>query len=152
MKYTLFLVIFLETFNNFDILFKYLKALKHGIQNRYHIQHIDIYQSYFKFLHQNGDFKTLLKAADVMIEIYDKQISPLEWICKVFVEKHQELENNILKSDIGEYIGKLLEMNSTSVFGLMARGAHKYQLEDYVGARDVLLKGLFFFKFILCVH
>lgn len=86
-----------------------------------------------------------MTAAEDMTVIYEKQVIPLEWICKVYVQKGQEFNGSILKSDIGDYIDKLLEMNSSSVLGLMARGAYKYQLNDFVGARDVLVKGTLYF-------
>ena len=112
------------------------------MKNRNHIQHLEIYQSYFKLLHQSEESNSLLKAADEMIKIYEKNSIPLEWICKIFIEKGEEFENDVLDFDIEIYITKLLELNSTSILGLMASGSYKFKKEDFVGARDVLVKGM----------
>ncbi|CAO1345988.1 unnamed protein product [Diamesa serratosioi] len=122
----------------------FLESLEIGIQDRQHLQHIDIYQNYFQLLYvKKNNFEVLLKAAEEMSIIYTNNISPLEWICKVYVENQESGSFSInmnLKSNFGIYVEKLLELNSNSVLGLMASGLVKYAIGDLIGARDVLLK------------
>lgn len=126
----------------------FLESLEIGIQDRQHLQHIDIYQNYFQLLYaQKTKYDVLLKAAEEMSNIYSNNVSPLEWICKVYIENQESGSfsiNENLKSNFGIYVEKLLELNSNSVLGLMASGLVKYAIGDLIGARDVLLKGKHF--------
>lgn len=121
-----------------------LECLEVGISDKNHMYHLDIYQNYFKLLHQKARHVDLVKAAEEMTAIYANNVIPLEWICKVYIENDGSNAfaiNENLKSNFGVYVERLLELNSNSVLGLMANGFVKYAIGDFIGARDVLLRG-----------
>lgn len=120
---------------------EFLECLEVGIKDQNHMYHVDIYQYYFKILHQKERFSELIKAAEEMTTIYSTNVVPLEWICKVYIEtenKGFKISEN-LKVNFGIYVEKLLEINPRSVLGLTASALVKFAIEDFVGSRDILI-------------
>lgn len=141
------LTIFMRTQNRELALEKYkdefLECLEIGIEDRNHLYHIDIYQNYFKLLHEKQRLEQLIKSAEDMTAIYSNNVIPLEWICKVYIDNENNSSfkiNEVLKSNFGIYVEHLLEINSSSVLGLTASALVKFAIGDLAGSRDILLK------------
>ncbi|KAG5677413.1 hypothetical protein PVAND_007171 [Polypedilum vanderplanki] len=122
---------------------EFLECLEVGIKDKNHVYHVDIYQSYFKVLHQKQRFIELVKAAEEMVEMYPSSVIPLEWICKMYIENENNQSfqiNECLKSNFGIYVERLLEINPNSVLGLSASALIKFSIGDMASSRDILLK------------
>lgn len=122
---------------------EFLECLEIGIQDKGHVYHTEIYQNYFKLLHQKGRLDELVRAAEEMTTVYGNNSIPLEWICKVYIENESNVSfkiNEILKSNFGIYVERLLELNANSVLGLTASAFVKYAIGDLTTSRDILNK------------
>lgn len=122
---------------------EFLECLEIGIQDKSHVYHTEIYQNYFKLLHQKGRLDELVRAAEEMTKTYGNNTIPLEWICKVYIENESNESfkiNEILKSNFGIYFERLLELNANSVLGLTASAFVKYAIGDLTTSRDILIK------------
>lgn len=122
---------------------EFLECLEVGIQDKSHVYHIEIYQHFFKTLHQKGKLDELIKAAEEMTLIYGNNCIPLEWICKIYIENESNEAfkiNESLKSNFGIYVERLLELNANSILGLTASAFVKYSIGDLTTSRDILIK------------
>lgn len=122
---------------------EFLECLEVGIQDKSHVYHVDIYQHFFKILHQKRRLVELVKAAEDMTLVYGNNCIPLEWICKVYIENEANESfkiNENLKSNFGIYVELLLEINANSVLGLTASAFVKYSIGDLTASRDILVK------------
>lgn len=120
---------------------EYLECLEIGIQDKEHLHHLDICRDYFKLLNQKGRLEELTRAAEGMTIIYNNNVVPLEWICKIYIENETFAISENLKANFGIYVERLLELNANSVLGLMASGLVKFAIGDLASARDILVKG-----------
>lgn len=77
-----------------------------------------------------------------MIETFNKDPYPLEWICKLWVEFVAEGRDiSMLKDSISEYVNKLQSLNATASSINMALGAIHYCQLELIKAREELSKG-----------
>lgn len=120
---------------------EFLECLEVGIQDRNHLHHLDICCDYLKLLNQKGRVDELTRAAENMTGVYTNNVIPLEWICKVYIENESFAISENLKSNFGIYVERLLELNPSSVLGLMASGLVKFAIGDLPAAREILTKG-----------
>ena len=127
---------------------EFLECLEIGFQDKEHVYHLDICRDYFKILHQKGKLEELTRAAEEMSIVYNNNLVPLEWICKIYIENESFKISENLKANFGIYVERLLELNQNSLLGLMASGLVKFTIGDLAGARDVLVKGEFLILFI----
>ena len=123
---------------------EFLECLEIGFQDKEHVYHLDICRDYFKILHQKGRLEELTRAAEKMSNVYNNNLVPLEWICKIYIENESFKISENLKANFGIYVERLLELNQSSLLGLMASGLVKFMIGDLAGARDVLVKGEMF--------
>lgn len=82
-----------------------------------------------------------LQKAVTMTELYPREVSPLEWICKVYSENVDSSTvnlNSLLKSPIESYADVLLNLNKNSSLGILAKAVSLYSTEKYSQARDLL--------------
>lgn len=122
---------------------EFLECLEVGIEDKSHTYHVDIYQHYFKILHQKGKLDKLVKAAEEMTLTYGNNCIPLEWVCKIYIENENNESfkiNENLKSNFGIYSNRILELNANSVLGLTASAFVKYSIGDLTTSRDILIK------------
>lgn len=120
---------------------EFFECLEIGFQDKEHVYHVDICHDYFKLLHQKGMLEELTKSAEVMTTIYPNNATPLEWICKVYIENESFAISQHLKSNFGIYVERLIELSPNSVLGLTASALVKYTIGDLPGSRDILVKG-----------
>lgn len=76
-----------------------------------------------------------------MTELYPREVSPLEWICKVYSENVDSSTvnlNSLLKNPIESYADVLLNLNKNSSLGILAKAVSLYSTEKYSQARDLL--------------
>jgi superkiller protein 3 len=119
---------------------EFLECLEIGFRDKEHVHHMDICRDYFKLLYQSKRYEELTKSAEEMSLVYPKSPVPLEWICKIYIENENFNINLHLKSNFGIYVERLLELNSTSILGMMASSMIKFGIGDLPLARDVLIK------------
>lgn len=108
--------------------------------------HIDLFKAYLKLLYKVGSKQpdTLLREACVMTTQFEKEVYPLEWICKVFVDHIDDTDFEtiaFLDQPIEFYADRLLALSPNSTFGLMTRSIYLFRSGQYLMARDTLLKG-----------
>lgn len=120
---------------------EFLECLEIGFQDQNHVYHLDICRDYFKLLHQKGKLEELTRAAEEMTNVYNSNLVPLEWICKIYIENETFKISENLKANFGIYVERLLELNANSLLGLMASGLVKSAIGDLASARDILVKG-----------
>lgn len=120
---------------------EFLECLEIGFQDKEHVYHMDICRDYFKILHQRGKLEELTRSTEEMTLIYPNNPTPLEWICKVYIENENFAISENLKSNFGLYVERLIELCPSSVLGLTASSLVKFTIGDLVGSRDILVKG-----------
>ncbi|CRK95703.1 CLUMA_CG009161, isoform A [Clunio marinus] len=119
---------------------EYLECLEIGIQDKNHLHHFEICRDYFKLLHQKRRFEDLTRKAEEISSVYENNVMPLEWICKIYIENEDFPISQYLKSNFGLFVERLLELNPNSVIGLMASALVKLVIGDLGVARDILVK------------
>lgn len=119
---------------------EFLECLEIGFRDANHVHHVDICRDYFKLLYQSKRCEEIAKGAEEMAAIYPKSPIPLEWICKVYIENENFNINEHLKSNFGIYVERLLELNASSILGLMASSMIKFAIGDLPLARELLMK------------
>lgn len=80
-----------------------------------------------------------------MTRLFEKEVYPLEWICKVFVDRIDDndfVTLSYLENPIEFYAERLLAMSPNSTLGLMTRAIHFCRVGQFVKARETLLKGM----------
>lgn len=109
--------------------------------------HVDLFKAYLKLLYKvnskNPD--TLLREASAMNTIFEKEVYPLEWICKVFVDRINDTDFDTishLDKSIEFYSERLLAMSPNSTLGLMTQSIHLCQSGQFLKAKETLLKGI----------
>jgi superkiller protein 3 len=125
---------------------EFLECLEIGFQDKNHVHHVEICRDYFQILNQKNKLEELIQGAEEMSSVYENNVVPLEWICKVYIENESFAISEHLKSNFGMYVERLLELNPNSVLGLMASALVKFTIGDLAGSRDILVKG----KLIIC--
>lgn len=108
--------------------------------------HVDLFKAYLKLLYKVGSKwpETLMREASNMTRLFEKEVYPLEWICKVFVDRIDDVDFDtvsFLEHPIEFYSERLLAMSPNSTLGLMTKSIHLCRLGQFVQARETLLKG-----------
>lgn len=109
--------------------------------------HVDLFKAYLKLLYKVGSQfpDRLLREASAMTRLFDKEVYPLEWICKVFVDRIDDpgfVKLSYLDDPIEFYAERLLALSPNSTLGLMTKSIHLCRIGQFLQARDTLLKGL----------
>lgn len=120
---------------------EFLECLEIGFQDKDHVYHMDICRDYFKILHQRGKLEVLTRSTEEMASIYPNNPTPLEWVCKIYIENEGFAISENLKSNFGLYVERLIELNPNSVLGLTASAMVKFTIGDLTSSRDILVKG-----------
>ncbi|CAD7078460.1 unnamed protein product [Hermetia illucens] len=103
--------------------------------------HLESYKRYIKLLYNTSRSADCLQKAVTMTELYPREVSPLEWICKVYSENVDSSTvnlNSLLKNPIESYAEGLLNLNKNSSLGILAKAVSLYSTEKYSQARDLL--------------
>lgn len=131
----------------------FVEALAHSCAHpdgeQHHVLdiHVDLYKAYLKLLYKVG-LKwpdTLLREAAAMTQLFEKEVYPLEWICKVFVDRIEDADFatvSYLTNPIEFYADRLLALSPNSTFGLMTKSIHLCRVGQFLLAKEALLKGL----------
>ena len=90
----------------------------------------DLFKKYLKLLHSLKNYKKLLEKAGEMSEKYSNDIFPLEWICKIYAENHEnkELFDDYLYGKMEE----ALKINPNSTLILVANGIQLFYDQNYI--------------------
>lgn len=110
-----------------------------------------LYSDYLQILHKQGNREKLLEEAKNMHLLYEDDILPLEWICKVYNECY--IECNILSESIEEnvkqFCEKLVKIQENSGMGLFTKAVLLFKQGNISEAEQLLRKGLFIYlKFL----
>jgi superkiller protein 3 len=80
----------------------------------------DLFKKYLKLLHTLKDLPKLLTKACEMSEKYTNDIFPLEWICKIYAENHENVE--LFDDNLYWKMDFALNMSPNSTLVLVANG------------------------------
>lgn len=101
------------------------------------------YIHYLKVLNELCDYEKLLESTEEMQKLYPNDLSPFEWICKVYVKLY--LDNHDMEHLFAERAKtastKLLEENTESVMGLLTKAVLLYKNSNMIDAKELLVKG-----------
>lgn len=98
-------------------------------------------------LYKKKKIEDLLKMAIKFNEIYLHDNFFLEWFCKIYIEVPDLTESHMISKSIDTYINQLLHTQSLSASALMAQAVYFFRGGMIQRARDIILKGTYFFSF-----
>ncbi|XP_055603206.1 tetratricopeptide repeat protein 37 [Uranotaenia lowii] len=118
------------------------RTLEHDIQNREDPFLHEKMRRYLKLLQRLKQYETLAEASLLMYDRFQNDIYPLEWICKVFVEKlvDESWLKQTLHDNIELYVDAALAIKGDSVLALVAKGMLHYENQNFKQAEEVLKK------------
>lgn len=104
-----------------------------------------LYSDYLQILHKQGKREKLLEEAKNMHLLYDDDILPLEWICKVYNESYVECTvlSESIEDNVKEFCEKLLKIQENSGMGLFTKAVLLFKEGRISEAEQILRKGLF---------
>lgn len=104
---------------------------------------VDYYKEYLKLLYKLKKYEVLFDEAVNMQSLYESNIYPLEWICKVYVEL--VIENNptvnVFADKMEPYCHKLSSLQENATMVIFTQAVDAFKSENYMEARDDLKKG-----------
>lgn len=126
-----------------DISLQFEQALAVTAKNVEIPKHLERCHLLVTLYYNQQKFKKLL---DLIIEtnkLYPRDTFLLEWFCKVYTEKPDLVESEMMDKaiDLSQYVSELLSINATSAIGLMAQAINFYRNGVIIEARDTALKG-----------
>lgn len=111
----------------------------------------DYYKDFLKLLYKSKKYNEVFTEAINMHKLYENNVYPLEWICKIYVEMVIE-ENSIVtefENKIEPYCDKLLELQTDAIMGVFTKSVFTFKKQQYCTSREYLKKGIYFFKLLL---
>lgn len=154
--YSSLLVIFLQASKVNERWTKlYRNTLEHGLKDPSANNYITIFRKYLKLLYTQKRFVLVLPKCVELLASHPNEEIPLEIICKVYADTFEAGDfdlNSLITEGIGTYADDLLKLNSTSPFGLLAKGLNFFAEQRFVDARDALNNANNVSKFnVLCL-
>ncbi|XP_055540464.1 tetratricopeptide repeat protein 37 isoform X2 [Wyeomyia smithii] len=97
---------------------------------------------YLKLLFHMNMYEKLAKKASEMHDCFQGDVTPLEWICHVYVGQHLEEEklSSLLSKPLESYFISAIEINPSSAIALVAKGIFSYKKGDTAKATELLRK------------
>ncbi|XP_011495670.1 PREDICTED: tetratricopeptide repeat protein 37 [Ceratosolen solmsi marchali] len=97
----------------------------------------DYYKKYLKLLYKSEQYIKLLTEAIKMHKIFNQDIYPLEWICRVYSE-YSITYYTYKDIDITVYYETLLDHDPESLLGYFAKAVYFYEIKNLIDARNIL--------------
>lgn len=102
------------------------------------------YAEYLKILYKKNKYELLFQEAEKMYSLYSTDLTPLEWICKVYnelvIEGIAVIQNK--REKIEHYFGILLNIQSDSSIGLFTKSVTLFEDKHYNESKDILKQGM----------
>lgn len=101
------------------------------------------YNNYLKVLYKLGDYEKLLDSCQKMQNLYQNDLSPFDYISKVFVKLYVDddkmVESFVEKAENASK--RLLEENPQLTMGLLTKSILLYRASNVVEAKELLIQG-----------
>lgn len=105
---------------------------------------VDYYSNYLKVLHKQNKYELLITEAQKMHQMFNNDMTSLEWICKIYNESQIEGNElmNISRETVTTYCDLLLNKQPKSSMGLFTKSIAKYNSMEYLETKDLLNEGI----------
>lgn len=115
------------------------ESLELALEEKSHVQHINVFKRYLKYLYNSKLYSELLIKAKEMTNLYPEEVYPLEWLCKLFLDV-EDIRNDF--KDVEKYANDLQALNAQSGLAALVQAHHLYQNGNYILSRELATKSL----------
>ncbi|XP_011301228.1 tetratricopeptide repeat protein 37 [Fopius arisanus] len=117
----------------------FLSSMASVTENESFPHHHECCKNYLKSLFAAKKFDCLLSVAAKMHHTYPRDLTPLEWICRVYTEQKIMVGLDFCRDlQIDFFYNDLLQMKENSYMAIFAKGMHLWQEGNLTEARDFL--------------
>ncbi|KAL7288696.1 hypothetical protein TKK_0017421 [Trichogramma kaykai] len=113
------------------------ETLIYLIEDESSLNRHEYYKKYLKHLYKMEKFDELFVEATKMHNIFNQDIYPLEWICRVYSE-HSITHDKHPDIDIVVFYETLLDHDNDSILGYFAKAVNLYETENLIDSRNIL--------------
>lgn len=102
----------------------------------------EFFKRYLKLLYTKKEYDALYRYCNKMLQIYENEVYPLEWICRIYYELATSDDLSMieqLEDSIDNYLDEILSLDEGCVAALMAKAVSEFYKREYISTRDLLI-------------